>query len=288
MPPTLTGAEQPVDQRRMAFAARVLIKLCRVLLALVVGVVLYIGAIQAGVLPNPLAPKAEGDLALAQSKKPGLRVLFVGNSFTFYNSIPKRVHELSSADDSARKIFAVQYTAPSWRLSKASQDTGLERLLRQVPWDVVVLQEHGYELARSQQHRRQTTDRYATAIAARAGGARIVFFMPWDSKGGRDGETYTELQERIADNTEELADRLGAEIAPVGVAWETAVERRPGIDLWYRDGRHPGKRGAYLGACVFYAVLTGRDPTGNAFTGGLNPEEARFLQHVARDVVLSA
>lgn len=272
----------------MAFAARVLIKLCRVLLALVVGVVLYIGAVQAGVLPNPLAPKAEGDLALAQSKKAGLRVLFVGNSFTFYNSIPKRVHELSSADNSARKIFAVQYTAPSWRLSKAAQDTGLERLLRQVPWDVVVLQEHGYELARSQQHRRQTTDRYATAIAARAGGARIVFFMPWDSKDGRDGETYTELQERIADNTEELADRLGAKVAPVGVAWEAAVERRPGIDLWYRDGRHPGKRGAYLGACVFYAVLTGRDPTGNAFTGGLDPEEARFLQHVARDVVRSA
>jgi hypothetical protein len=288
MPPTLTGAAHPVDQPAMGFAARVLVKLCRVLLALIVGVALYIGAVQAGVLPNPLAPKAEGDIALARSRTPGLRVLFVGNSFTFYNSIPKRVHDLSAADDSARKIFAVQYTAPNWRLSKAAKDAGLERLLREVPWDVVVLQEHGYELARSQQHRSETTDRYATAIAARAGGARIVLFMPWDSKSGRDGETYTELQERIAENTGELADKLGAKVAPVGVAWETAVERRPGIDLWYRDGRHPGKRGAYLGACVFYAVLTGRDPTGNTFTGGLHSEEARFLQHVARDVVLSA
>jgi hypothetical protein len=272
----------------MGFATRVLIKLCRVLLALIVGVVLYIGAVQAGVLPNPLRPKVEGDLALARSSRPGLRVLFVGNSFTFYNSIPKRVHELSAADESRRKIFAVQYTAPNWRLSKAAKDAGLERLLRQVRWDVVVLQEHGYELARSPQHRSETTDRYATAIAARAGSARVVLFMPWDSKHGRDGRTYTELQERIADNTEQLARRLGAKVAPVGIAWEAAVERRPGIDLWYRDGRHPGERGAYLGACVFYAVLTGRHPTGNSFTGRLEPEEARFLQHVAGEVVFAA
>jgi Domain of unknown function (DUF4886) len=288
MTATLTVSAHPVDQPPMAFTARVLVKLCRLLLAVIVGVVLYIGAVQAGVLPNPLGPKAEGDLALARSSRPGLRVLFVGNSFTFYNSIPRRVRQLSEADSSPKKIFAVQYTAPNWRLSKAARDAGLERLLGEVPWDVVVLQEHGYELARSQQHRSETTDRYATAIAARAGGARIVLFMPWDSKNGREGETYTELQERIADNTEQLARRLGGKVAPVGIAWEAAVEHRPGIDLWYRDGRHPGKRGAYLGACVFYAVLTGRDPTGNAFTGGLEPEQARFFQHVARDVVLDA
>ena len=272
----------------MRLAARVLVKLCRVLLAVIVGVVLYIGAVQAGVLPNPLGPKAEGDLALARSNRPGLRVLFVGNSFTFYNSIPRRVHQLSEADSSPRKIFAVQYTAPNWRLSKAAKDAGLERLLREVPWDVVVLQEHGYELARSQQHRSETTDRYARAIVARAGTARVLVFTPWDSKGGRDGATYTELQERIADNAGLLARTLGAKVAPVGTAWEVAVEQRPGIDLWYRDGRHPGKRGAYLGACVFYAALTGRDPTGNAFTGGLDIDEARFLQHVARDGVLGA
>lgn len=74
----------------------------------------------------------------------------------------------------------------------------------------------------------------------------------------------------------------------MGLAWEEAHEREPGLDLWDSDGKHPNLAGSYLAACVFYAMLSGRNPSGSEFTGGLEPAEARLLQRVASDVVLGA
>jgi len=74
-------------------------------------------------------------------------------------------------------------------------------------------------------------------------------------------------------------------VSPAGLAWAEALRRRPGLDLWDSDGRHPDKEGSYLAACVFYADLTGRDPARSTFTGGLQPADARFLQRVAAGVV---
>jgi hypothetical protein len=182
----------------------------------------------------------------------------------------------------------VEYAASNWRLEKAAEDDGLDRLLLEVDWDIVVLQEHSRKLSFSPEYRRKETDPYARAIIARSG-ARALLFMTWGYRGGDDGnvpgDTYTAMQQRVAYNYRDLGEELGARVAPVGIAWALALQRRPGIDLWRRDGVHPSKRGSYLGACVFYAVLTGRDPTGNSFTAGIDTAEARFLQHVARDVM---
>jgi hypothetical protein len=114
--------------------------------------------------------------------------------------------------------------------------------------------------------------------------------MTWGYRGGDDGnvpnDTFAAMQYRLGWNYRDLGEELGAIVAPVGVAWAIARERRPDLDLWRLDGQHPNERGSYLGACVFYAVLTGRDPTGNSFRAGLDAQEARFFQRVARDVVL--
>jgi hypothetical protein len=287
----LNPARAAADQRTVGFAARVLIKLVRLLAAVVAGIVLWVAAIQAGIVRNPLDPVIRGDIELARSSRPGLRVLFVGNSFTFHNSLPKLVRRLADADRGGKPMFAVQYAASNWKLSSAADDDGLDRLLREVHWDVLVLQEHSLKLSFSPAYRREQTDPHARAIVARSGGARPLLFMTWGYRGGDDGnvpgDTYLWMQQRVAWNYHDLGKGLGARVAPVGTAWAVARERRPGVDLWHHDGQHPSKRGTYLAACVFYAVLTGRDPTGNSFTAGLDPAEARFFQHVARDVVFS-
>jgi hypothetical protein len=70
-------------------------------------------------------------------------------------------------------------------------------------------------------------------------------------------------------------------VAPAGLAWAESLRLVPRLDLWASDGRHPNTAGSYLTACVFYAMLTGRDPVGNPFTDGLGSGEARILQEVA-------
>jgi hypothetical protein len=276
--------------RHMAFAGRVLIKLVRLFAAVVAGVLLWVAAVQLDIVRSPLDPVIRGEIASARSDRPGVRVLFVGNSFTFHNSLPKLVQGLAMADPGPKPMFAVQYAASNWRLKRAAEDDGLARLLEEIRWDVLVLQEHSLPLSFSPEYRRRETDPYALAISARAG-ARTLLFMTWGYRDGdRDnvpGDTYLAMQQRLAYNYRDLAEQFSAEVAPVGIAWAETLERRPGIELWWRDGRHPGKRGSYLAACVFYAVITGRDPTGNDFVDGLEFEEALFLQEVARDVVLT-
>jgi hypothetical protein len=52
---------------------------------LLLTVPLYVGLARSGIIRSPFFPRAEGDLGLAKSDRPGLRVLFVGNSFTYSN-----------------------------------------------------------------------------------------------------------------------------------------------------------------------------------------------------------
>ncbi len=63
-------------------------------------------------------------------------------------------------------------------------------------------------------------------------------------------------------------------------------------NLYHRDGRHAGKTGAYLSACVFYTLLCG-DPIGlsnivekdGRLLADLADKDASLLQEAARNAV---
>jgi hypothetical protein len=72
----------------------------------------------------------------------------------------------------------------------------------------------------------------------------------------------------------------------VGCRWQ---KQRGGNMALSMDGHHANTAGEYLGACVFYEVLFGRSPVGNAFVPqGLDPAYARFLQKTAHQAVVDA
>jgi len=60
----------------------------------------------------------------------------------------------------------------------------------------------------------------------------------------------------------EAAHRHHAGLAPVGTAWRQSIREKPELNLYHKDGRHAGPAGAYLTACVFYAVLFNTSPAG--------------------------
>jgi hypothetical protein len=218
-------------------------------------------------------------------------VLFVGNSFTFYNSMPALVHQLEAADAGAPPFFVAEYTRGGWTLEDASRDDGLASLLGDVRWDVVVVQEQSQLLSFPPEQRREETYPFARALRREisSAGGQTVLFMTWGYRegdpGNYPGDTFTAMQLRLAEGYSELGAELSAPVAPVGLAWEEALRREPALDLWDWDGEHPNAAGSYLAACVFYAMLSGRNPSRSEFTAGLEPAEARFLQDVAWDVV---
>jgi hypothetical protein len=269
---------------------RLLRSLILAVAGVVLGFALYSGLVHIGLVRSLLAPNLRGDIALARSERPGLRVLFVGNSFTFRNSLPALVHELAAGDPGATPIFSVEYVAGGWSFHQANKDDGLDKLLREVHWDVVVLQEKSWLLSLPEERWRRETYPAARALHEKiiAAGARTVLFMTWGYVRGdrwlEPHDTYAAMQARLADGYSNLGSELGAQVAPAGLAWAEALRRDPKLDLWAGDGQHPGRLGSYLAACVFYAMLSGREPAQSRFTAGIQPAQARLLQEVAGDL----
>jgi hypothetical protein len=292
---SVTGADAPAmvtppAQRRHSWVGRLFRLVVVGIAGVALGVGLYAGLIKVGLLSNPFAAAISGDIELARSHRAGLRVLFIGNSLTAENSMPALVHDLAATDEGARPIFAVQYTGPSWTLRRASDDDRLTALLEDVGWDVVVLQEQS-RIASFAAYRPEEMYPFARALDRKiaSAGARTMLFMTWGYEDGAPidvpGENFEAMQARLAQGYSDLATELSATVAPVGLAWAEARRRAPEIHLWTTDGKHPSLLGSYLAACVFYAMLTGRDPAGSRFTAGLERAEVRFLQDVAVRVV---
>jgi hypothetical protein len=82
-----------------------------------------------------------------------------------------------------------------------------------------------------------------------------------------------------------IARELGAPTAPVGPAFARALAERPGLKLYRKDRVHHTREGAYLAACVFYALLLGESPENVSYRGRLEPGLARFFQKVASQTV---
>ena len=250
----------------------------------------FVALVQLGLVQNPLAPVVRGDLVSARSDREGLRVLFVGNSFTYENSMPTLVQRLAANDQGAQPII-VSVTRGAWTLQRFSRDDRLAALLKDVRWDIVILQEQSQLLSFSPESRRRETFPYIRALDTKieSAGGRTLVFTTWAYENGDQrnvpGDTFAAMQGRLEQGYADLAATLSTPVAPVGRAWAEALRREPGVELWDGDGMHPSRLGSYLTACVFYAILTGGDPAASGFTAGIAPSEARFLQQVATDVV---
>ena len=259
----------------------------RLLAAVAAGLLLGLFLSAALFRPDPLS----GDLELVRSDRPGLRILFIGNTLTSDNSMARMVRRLGEGDLGAPlPIFAVQYARRGSTLEDALDDNRLTEVLEDERWNHVVLQEHSQIASRpGEREGRMFPAAITLDRLARQSGGRTVLFMTWGYEAGDgdavSGDTHQAMQVRVSQGYYELASRLTALLAPVGLAWEEALRQRPGLDLWSDDGRRPSRTGSYLTACVFYTLLTRRDPTRSRFTAGLDLAQARRLQEIARESV---
>jgi len=110
-------------------------------------------------------------------------------------------------------------------------------------------------------------------------GARPVLFMSWAYKDAPEMTAQLAEQYTIAGNAND------ALVIPAGLAFAKAIARRPALELYQPDKRHPTLAGTYLAACTTYAALRRKSPVGIKSYAGLEPELAAFLQAVAADTV---
>ncbi len=90
---------------------------------------------------------------------------------------------------------------------------------------------------------------------------------------------------QLAEQYTRAGNANDALVVPAGLAFAKAIARRPSLELYQPDKRHPTLAGTYLAACRTYAAIEKKSPVGNKYSAGLDAELAAFLQGVAPETV---
>jgi hypothetical protein len=117
------------------------------------------------------------------------------------------------------------------------------------------------------------------SATVRSHGARPVFFMSWAY------QDKPEMTAQLAEAYTRAGNDNNAFVIPAGLAFARSILRKPDLNLYVADKRHPSLAGTYLAACTTYAALFRKSPVGLTYNAGLPPETARHLQTVAWETV---
>ncbi|HTP00754.1 MAG TPA: DUF4886 domain-containing protein [Anaerolineales bacterium] len=236
--------------------------------------VLLLGLIvlAAGVLLVAVIKPSHSFIRLAS---PSFRILLIGNSFTSYNGgLGKVLQGLDPTIEAQEAAYGGYTLKDHWEKGAALQ------LIRGSKWDYVVLQEQSQTPVGDPALFTEYAARLGSEI--KTAGAQPMLFMTWQYPESLVNGVTTR---HLADAYFRAGSRLGAKVAPAGLAFAQALAEKPAMSLNAGDG-HPTPQGTYLAACVLYATIMGRSPVGIAYApSAVSKDERDFLQRVAAEVM---
>lgn len=230
----------------------------------------------------------------SKAKADTVKVLFIGNSFTYYNDMPSMVDSIARTQKRPMKIVSI--TKGGERLRGHLKNEKLLKLLKRGGWDFVVVQEqssdpamHSSLVARDVYPAAHKIDSF---IHVGSPQAKTIFYMTWGHKYGLRkpspdywlANTYEGMQQRLVSSYLEMAYDNNALCAPVGLAWREVRHGRPYMALYRPDCYHPSVAGSYLAANVIYTTMFPKRYQ-TAYLAGLDPTDAEYLQQMAQNAV---
>lgn len=238
----------------------------------------------------PTGRIASSSGAVANPSDPPQALLWVGNSFFYYNnSLHGHVNQLAAALSLRVRGTSVTISGSGldWHdLPSLLRPQGIGRYsfvgdneIRFNPagrqFDTVVMM----DCSQCPIHPQLQANFHSTvrqdAAWLRAQGIRPVLFMSWAYKD------KPEMTAALAAQYTAAGQANGALVIPAGLAFARAVAARPDVDLYVADKRHPSLAGTYLAACTTVATLWGQSPVGASYTAGLPVDVALALQTAA-------
>jgi len=214
-----------------------------------------------------------------------LRVLFVGNSFTYYYNLSQVVASMARSQDIM--IETRQSTVGGSRLDQhwnGEKGTRTRAMIDSCHWDYVVFNNHSLATIDTPEEFMEYSKKFADLV--RNKGGQPVFMETWAYKA------EPLMQSTITESYNRLSSAAGCDIVPCGQLFAEARKWRPDLELFF-DYKHPSYNGTYLLGLAFFKYFTGkstrdiprilrtRDINGeNLFLIFMTQEDADFLQHL--------
>jgi hypothetical protein len=225
--------------------------------------------------------------------EPGLdeadvRILFIGNSLTFFNNLPDLVQAI--AEVGGVDVSTATRARADYSLEEHWGD-GIAARIRSLRPDLVVMQQGPSSLAQNKLHLRAWAD--SIARVAREVDATPALMMVWPSVD------RLFAFDDVLDSYRSAAQATSSAFVPAGEAWREVWAEDPGAALYGLDGFQPSRLGSVVAALTVVHALLGIDPaalpariepaTPGLPTIVLDPAEAtRIQQAVVRAVAAHA
>ncbi len=209
------------------------------------------------------------------------RVLFVGNSHTYFNGgVDFHLQNLLNAVHPEWGAVIQAHTMGGYTLENHFNDTSTLNAISNGNWDLVILQEQSSRPMLYPDLFYQYSTALNSVIAQ--SGALTGFYMTWAWKNN------PEMYIPIRDAYNYIGAYLDALVGPCGIAYHNSAAADSTINLYAPDNYHPSLYGTYLVSCTFLASVWNINPVGNTYIPtGIDATMAAYLQNLAWTTVQS-
>ena len=183
-----------------------------------------------------------------------LKVLFIGNSHTYFHDLPQVFKMLAEAGQDRpveARLLAFPGVPWSWHLS---QETMVRYEFLFGGYDYVVLQQAAHRPFPEPE--KTLRDGKILIERARENGIKPIVCVSWAERRA------PQHQQPMFDVAQKLAAEHDVPLEPTGYLFQQVAAEHPEIDLFYHDGEHCGPYGTYLRALSIYRIVFGESPVG--------------------------
>jgi len=189
------------------------------------------------------------------------KILFIGNSFTFYWNLPSLVESMAKEKGIPLDIY--QSTAGAATLKdhwESKRGLKSKKVLRENFFSTIILQDHSTSPLLKLAESKDYFIRFIELVKGNE--SKVILYGTWTYPSNPlIGKTFKGI-DPIQYALKPIADQTNSKIAPVGTAFRLFQERYPEISVFTSDNKHPSAVGTYLAACVFFKMITGESPLG--------------------------
>ncbi|MEE9373500.1 MAG: hypothetical protein V3V00_10655 [Saprospiraceae bacterium] len=173
-------------------------------------------------------------------------ILFVGNSLTYYNDLPKLVYELAKTKE--KYISTKMIAKPNYAIID-HLDIGNEvnKEIESKQYDYVIVQQGPSSQNEGRRLLLEGGKRFEKLC--NENDSELVFFMVWPSL------TYYQNFDGVIANYKEAATLCNSLLAPVGSAWKQYFDDTKDFSYYGPDGFHPSLEGSKVTAQVILETL---------------------------------
>ena len=192
------------------------------------------------------------------------KILFIGNSYTFFNDMPKLFEAL--ANENEHKCEVISVTKGGRRLIENIEKDddfaySVKYCAKNDNYDVLFLQDQSLIAIDDPENFERGIAAHTELFSAK----RKILYATWGRKEGSDklaerSLTSYEMTDKLAAAYNALASKLSVEVSNVGLAFKYVTKNYPNINLYNPDLSHPSYEGSCLAALMHYKTVYGEIP----------------------------